>query len=102
MATRIYDQAGELFARSATEAAGLLGIERPSLYALTEPYADGRRLTREPGRRYEGRETQLPDGPPLPSVAVAARVAGVSRAALYQRGREGEGGELLVRRAKRP
>lgn len=89
--TPIFDFLGELLANNLTQGAAALGCSRPTLYACTVAHEGGRWLVRLPGpagsrigRR--GRPTLLPgEDRPRPSVAAAARAAGVSRWALHNR-----------------
>lgn len=76
-------------------------MNRP-VYACTEPYLDGLRLLRWPGRA--GLRASVPtllpgEDTPHPSVQAAAAAAGLSRQALYQRGTRVDG--VLVVRAPR-
>jgi hypothetical protein len=89
--TPIYTHDGEPFADDLSQAARFWACSRPTLYACTEPWQDGRRLVRAPGPAgsrigRKGRPTLLPgETMPRPSAAAAARAAGVARQNLYTR-----------------
>jgi hypothetical protein len=69
----VYDVDGSPLADSVVKAAALLGVKTRWLHAISEPYADGRRLLRRPGGR-GGKPVYAPDGTTVIAPTVAAAV----------------------------